>query len=671
LSETGALPSGVTFVDNGDGTATLAGTPAATAGGSYSISITASNGVGSNATQIFTLVVKQPPAITSAALTTFTVGTPGTFTVTTTGYPVPTLSAGGASLPVGVTFVDNGNGTATLSGTPLAGSGGSYALSFDAGNGSGPDAVQSFTLTVHEAPYFTTADNATFISGQQDAFSVGAHAFPDPTLTETGPLPAGISFVDNGNGNGSITGNAPLGTDGVFTFTLTASNGVGGNATQTFTLTIDQAPAITSPTAATFTVASAGTFTVTSTGYPISVLELGGAQLPAGISFVDNGDGTGTLSGTPALGTVGSNALTFTATNGVGSGAVQDFTLTVGQAGTGTGTTVVTGTVIVGQPANLAATVTATPPAGGTATGTILFEDAGVAIPGCTADALDGGGNATCTTAFANVGTHPIAAIYSGDGNFSGSTSVPANEVVDPANTTTVLTSSANPAVTGQSITETATVARVSPGAGTAGGTVTFSDGGTPITACIAVATVNGAATCTVTYTGVGTHVITASFSPDANDLASTALAISQNVVRATTTTTVSSTPNPSAQGEMVAITITVKAVAPASGNPTGTVTLSVDGKAFGIYALDSTVDSRALVTTTVLATGTHILTATYSGDANFVTSASTDSPQVVELALTVPSTGAPSGFTGGLLGGMVLLLAGGLLSLEARKHRM
>ena len=28
LSETGALPSGVTFIDNGNGTATLAGTPA-------------------------------------------------------------------------------------------------------------------------------------------------------------------------------------------------------------------------------------------------------------------------------------------------------------------------------------------------------------------------------------------------------------------------------------------------------------------------------------------------------------------------------------------------------------------------------------------------------------------------------------------------------------------
>ena len=117
LSETGALPTGVTFVDNGDGTATLAGTPAAGTGGTYALTITAANGVLPDATQTFTLTVDQAPAITSADSTTFTTGTSGTFTVTTTGFPTPALSETGA-LPTGVTFVDNGDGTATLAGTP-------------------------------------------------------------------------------------------------------------------------------------------------------------------------------------------------------------------------------------------------------------------------------------------------------------------------------------------------------------------------------------------------------------------------------------------------------------------------------------------------------------------------------------------------------------------------
>ena len=53
----------------------------------YTFTITAANGIGSNATQTFTLTVLQPSAITSNPFTTFVVGTPGSFTATSTGYP--------------------------------------------------------------------------------------------------------------------------------------------------------------------------------------------------------------------------------------------------------------------------------------------------------------------------------------------------------------------------------------------------------------------------------------------------------------------------------------------------------------------------------------------------------------------------------------------------------
>jgi len=59
LTETGALPNGVTFKDNGNGTATIAGTPAAGTAGSYIITITANNGVGSPASRSFTLRVRR------------------------------------------------------------------------------------------------------------------------------------------------------------------------------------------------------------------------------------------------------------------------------------------------------------------------------------------------------------------------------------------------------------------------------------------------------------------------------------------------------------------------------------------------------------------------------------------------------------------------------------
>jgi FKBP-type peptidyl-prolyl cis-trans isomerase FkpA len=103
-----------------------------------------------NATLLFEIeLIAFPPAITSASSTTFSTGAAGTFTVTTSGMPAPSLVQGGAVLPAGVTFVDNRDGTGTLSGTAAAGSVGTYSLSFTATNAGG-SAVQNFTLTVSE-----------------------------------------------------------------------------------------------------------------------------------------------------------------------------------------------------------------------------------------------------------------------------------------------------------------------------------------------------------------------------------------------------------------------------------------------------------------------------------------------------------------------------------------
>ena len=89
-----------------------------------------------------------PPTIVSRTSTAFTAGLPGTFTVTATDLPVSTLTESGA-LPTGVTFTDNGNNTGTLSGTPAAGTAGTYNIVFTASNGVLPNAVQNFTLTIY------------------------------------------------------------------------------------------------------------------------------------------------------------------------------------------------------------------------------------------------------------------------------------------------------------------------------------------------------------------------------------------------------------------------------------------------------------------------------------------------------------------------------------------
>jgi RHS repeat-associated protein len=171
----------------------------------------------------------------------------------------------------------------------------------------------------------TSANNVTFIAGSLGSFTVTASGIPGPILSESGSLPSGVTF---NTGTGVLSGTPASGTGGSYSITFTASNGVNPNATQNFTLTVDQAPTITSTNTTTFTVGTAGTFTVAATGNPTPTLSESGA-LPSGVTFTA---ATGVLAGTPAAGTNGTYPITFTASDGVGSNATQNFTLTVNNA---------------------------------------------------------------------------------------------------------------------------------------------------------------------------------------------------------------------------------------------------------------------------------------------------------------------------------------------------
>jgi hypothetical protein len=119
------------------------------------------------------------------------------------------------------------------------------------------------------------------------------------------------------------------------------ANSIDIGAFQTPTQTQTHAPAITSANNTTFTVGDNGTFTVTATGFPAPTLQESGA-LPKNVTF---DPATGILSGTPAVGTAGTYALTFTASNGVGPGVSQSFTLNVAQVASTTVT--ISGSVFV------------------------------------------------------------------------------------------------------------------------------------------------------------------------------------------------------------------------------------------------------------------------------------------------------------------------------------
>jgi hypothetical protein len=94
-------------------------------------------------------------AITSGNSATAVVGTPFSFTVTTTGTPVPVITKQ-RPLPKGIKLVDNHNGTATISGKAKKAGVYNFGIKAQFENGTRPDklkllAGQSFTLTVNPA----------------------------------------------------------------------------------------------------------------------------------------------------------------------------------------------------------------------------------------------------------------------------------------------------------------------------------------------------------------------------------------------------------------------------------------------------------------------------------------------------------------------------------------
>jgi hypothetical protein len=161
LTELGQLPAGITFTDHGNGTATFGGEvtdPAVAAPppmNSYYLMLEASNGVGAIPYfQLFEINVgnaPSAPSFASADSATEPAGAHFSFTVSTYGYPAPALTERG-HLPKGITFTDNGDGTATIAGQGLdpqdgGHNGTSYCIDITATSSAGT-ATQAFTLHI-------------------------------------------------------------------------------------------------------------------------------------------------------------------------------------------------------------------------------------------------------------------------------------------------------------------------------------------------------------------------------------------------------------------------------------------------------------------------------------------------------------------------------------------
>ncbi len=199
-----------------------------------------------------------------------------------------------------------------------------------------PAHAQTSPVT-NSAPSFTTNPPTGVSSGGAYSYSIAtddANAGDTWSITATTPLPSWLSLTDNGDGTGTLSGTPGSGDVGSHSVTLQMEDSGGLTDTQSFTIVVSLTNSAPSFTTSGGTVATCGsayiyniatddpdagdTRTITAT-----------TPLPSWLSLTDNGDGTGTLSGTPGSGDVGNHSVTLQVQDAGGLTDTQSFTIAV------------------------------------------------------------------------------------------------------------------------------------------------------------------------------------------------------------------------------------------------------------------------------------------------------------------------------------------------------
>ena len=334
------LPTGASFVDNGDGTGTFDWTPGFIQSGSYDVTFTATDGI-AQVNELVTITVteagNQNPVLASIGAQSVTENVQLTFGITATdaeGIPSLTTSV----LPTGASFIDNGDGTGTFDWTPDFTQSGSYDVTFTADDGLA-QATEIVTITVNEIgnqiPVLAAIGAQILTENVLHSFVITATDADGtiPILT-TSALPTGAIFVDNGDGTGTFDWTPDFLQAGSYDITFTAGDGI-DQAIELVTLTVNEAgnqiPVLTAIGAQITTENIQLTFGVSATDAE-GIPSLTSSVLPAGASFIDNGDGTGAFDWTPDFLQAGSYNITFTASDGIDQ-ASEIVTITVNEAG--------------------------------------------------------------------------------------------------------------------------------------------------------------------------------------------------------------------------------------------------------------------------------------------------------------------------------------------------
>ncbi|WP_435102361.1 putative Ig domain-containing protein [Halarchaeum sp. P4] len=306
----GSLPPGLSLNTT---TGAITGTP--TTAGTYTVTVTVTDADGSTDSQTLTLVVAERPTAVTTTLPAATERVAYSQQLAASGGTAPyTWTVTNGTLPDGLTLASDG----TLSGTPTQQ--GTYTFTVTATDAAGATASQQYTLTVRDGLSVSTARLPAWTLEQSGySASVAVAGGTEPYTWSATGLPDGLS-IDSATG--VITGTPTQ--QGTFDVTVTVVDADGTTVSQTFALTVNPRPALTTPTALPNGVAGVLYGESLTAAGGTSPYEWNATGLPPGLTL--NADGS--LSGVPT--TAGTYTVTVTATDASGATTSQQYTLVVG-----------------------------------------------------------------------------------------------------------------------------------------------------------------------------------------------------------------------------------------------------------------------------------------------------------------------------------------------------
>ena len=338
------LPQWLTLINNQNNTATLKGIPENEhVGLSMPLTITAIDPDNITAAQTFSITVQNTndtPVFVSLPKTSTFEDSLYDYTITVQDVDIgASITINPAMIPHWLSFYDYGNGTATLSGIPLNEDvHKDHIVVITANDGIATAVSQAFVITVintNDAPMIASSPVLTATEDESYVYTIIADDMDGDPLMFISELPSWLTLIDHENNTATLEGMPKNSDVGISkTITITTFDPDSAIAQQHFEILVintNDAPVFSSTPNTTAIEDSVYCYTITVIDVDRTAkININALNIPEWLIFVDNGNGTAYITGTPLNDHVGiSNPIRITATDGIASEITQIFSIDV------------------------------------------------------------------------------------------------------------------------------------------------------------------------------------------------------------------------------------------------------------------------------------------------------------------------------------------------------